>query len=152
MHAAKKGGASKGAHPFQLLEWAEGGDGKAVEQFREYVEAFNGKRMLSWSKGLKKLLLDVEDDSDEEAAERELPDETKIGRIDAEALSILHKRRLLPNFIGYVAQYCSDLETAQDEIDAYIAYARTIPPNSRGEVKMRLHRGGFMHVDAEEVA
>lgn len=149
MHAAKVGTDNKGAHPFQLLLWAEQGDGKAAEQFREYVDAFQGKRMLSWSKGLKKQLLGVEDDTDEEAAERELPDEAKIGRIDSESLSILHKRRLIPNFLGYVAEYCSDPEHAQGEIDEYIAWARTQPVIARGEVKKRMHRGGFMHVDQE---
>lgn len=151
MHAAKVGTDNKGAHPFQLLIWAENGDGWAVEKFREYAEAFQGKRMLSWSKGLKKLLLDVEDDSDEEAAERELPDEVKIARIDSEALSILHKRRLIPNFLGYVAEYCVDQDAAQQEIDDYIAWARTVPIVARGDVKKRMHRGGFMHVDQEEV-
>lgn len=150
-HAAKVGTDNKGMHPFQLLALAELGDGWAVEKFREYAEAFQGKRMLSWSKGLKKLLLGVEDDTDEEAADRELPDEARIGYIDSESLSILHKRRLIPNFLGFVAEYCSNPETAQEEIDEFIAWARTVPIVARGDVKKRMHRGGFMHVDVEKM-
>lgn len=160
MHACKTGmkkdGAYQGAHPFQLLAWAEGGDGDAVEQFREYAEAFRSKRMLSWSPGLKKALLGVEDDSDEEAADRDMPEEIEVGSISSDELSILHKRRLLGNFLGYVGEYGAD----QGEINEYIAWARTLTPNARGEVKVKmwtrsrsdseLTRGdGFMYVDRE---
>jgi hypothetical protein len=56
MNAAKTGGGLKGAHPFQLLEWAAKGDGQAAAQFREYVAAFTGRRMLTWTPGLKAAL------------------------------------------------------------------------------------------------
>lgn len=165
MHACKTGskkdGEYHGAHPFQLLAWAEGGDGAAVEQFREYADAFKGKRMLSWSPGLKKDLLGVEDESDEEAAERELPEEVEVGRITSEELSILHKRRLFGNFLGYIGAYCSDIENAQEDIADYMAWARTVPVSARGEVKVKMwtranadnglaRSDGFMYVDREE--
>jgi hypothetical protein len=149
MHAAKVGSDNKGAHPFQLLAWAEDGDGDAVAQFREYVEAFEGKRMLSWSRGLKKELTGLDELTDEQAADQVLPEEAIAGRIDAEALSILQSRRLLPNFLGYVAEFCGDQATAQADIDAYLVYARTVPKVARGEVKMKMHGRGFMHVDEE---
>lgn len=163
MHACKTGtkkdGEYHGAHPFQLLAWAEGGDGAAVEQFREYAEAFKSKRMLSWSPGLKKELLGVDDDSDEEAADRDMPEELDIGTITSEALSILHKRRLLGNFLGYVGEYCSNPETWQEDIDAYLSWAKTLTPTARGEVKVKMwSRGseleakgsrGFMFIDKE---
>jgi hypothetical protein len=152
MHAAKVGSDQKGAHPFQLLAWAEDGDGDAVAQFREYAEAFEGKRMLSWSRGLKKELTGRDETSDEEAADQVMPEEAVAGRIDSEALSILHKRRLLPNFLAYVATYCSDAATAQADIDAYMEYAKTVPIVSRGEVKVKMHYKGFMHVDREAYA
>ncbi|KVM96719.1 hypothetical protein [Burkholderia diffusa] len=53
MDAAKTGGSQKGAHPFQLLEWAVGGDGRAVAQFRENVEAFTERRTLTSMPALK---------------------------------------------------------------------------------------------------
>jgi hypothetical protein len=150
MHAAKVGTDNKGAHPFQLLAWAEQGDGAAVEQFREYAQAFEGKRMLSWSKGLKKELTGRDEVSDEEAADQVLPEEQVAGRIDSEALSVLHSRRLLPNFLGYVAAYCTDPDTAQAVIDAYInEFARALPKVARGTVKTKLWQRGFMHTDRE---
>jgi hypothetical protein len=151
MHAAKVGTDNKGAHPFQLLAWAEEGDGAAVEQFREYAAAFEGKRMLTWSRGLKKELTGLDDTTDEQAADQVLPEETVAGQIDADALSVLQSRRLLPNFLGFVATYCTDPETAQADINAYLTYARTLPKLTRGTVKRKLWQRGFMHVDAEEM-
>lgn len=151
MHAAKVGSDAKGAHPFQLLAWAEEGDTDAVAQFREYAEAFEGKRMLSWSRGLKKELTGTDETSDEEAADQAMPEESIAGRIDGEALSILQSRRLLPNFLAYVATYCSDPATAQADIDEYLVYAKSVRKISRGEVKVKMHSRGFMHVDRETV-
>lgn len=149
MHAAKVGSDAKGTHPFQLLAWAEEGDTDAVAQFREYSEAFEGKRMLSWSRGLKKELTGRDEITDEEAADQAMPEEAIAGYIDADALSVLQSRRLLPNFLAFVAEYCGDPATAQADIDAYLAYARTQRKIARGEVKVKMHCRGFMHVDRE---
>lgn len=155
-HAAKTGSKSdgdyNGAHPFQLLAWAAGGDGTSAALFREYVEAFEGKRMLSWSRGLKKELTGTDETSDEEAGDIDLPEEEQVGRIDSEALAVLQSRRLLGNFLAYVATWCTDPETAQEEIDTYLAWARTRPRVSRGEVKVKMWSRGFMHVDQELAA
>lgn len=151
MHAAKVGNDNKGAHPFQLLVWAEEGDGLAVEQFREYIDAFEGKRMLSWSRGLKKALTGSGETTDEEATERELPDEISVGAIDAAGLAVLQSRRLLADFLQFVASCCRDPDTAQQRIDCYLTIAKeTIPRSSRGEVKVKMWSRGFMHVDAEQ--
>jgi hypothetical protein len=149
MHAAKTGSDAKGAHPFQLLAWAEEGDTDAVAQFREYCEAFEGKRMLSWSRGLKKELTGREELTDEQAADQVMPEEAVMGRIDSEALSILNSRRLLPNFLAYVATYCDNPLTAQSDIDEYMVFAREMRKVARGEVKVKMHYKGFAHVDRE---
>jgi hypothetical protein len=156
MHASKTGVKKdrdyNGAHPFQLLAWATGGDGESAALFREYVEAFEGKRMLTWSRGLKKELTGKDDISDEEAADIDMPEEAVVGRIDSEALAVLQSRRLLGNFLAYVATWCTDADSAQDEIDTYLAWARTRPRTSRGEVKVKMWSRGFMHVDQEIAA
>jgi hypothetical protein len=149
MHAAKVGTDNKGAHPFQLLAWAEEGDGLAVEQFREYAEAFEGKRMLTWSRGLKKELTGLDDTTDEQAADQVLPEEAAVGTIDSEALSVIQSRRLLAVFLEFVATHCADPETAQADIDAWLEAARELPKVARGEVKRKMWQRGFMHVDAE---
>lgn len=151
MHAAKTGSDNKGAHPFQLLAWAEEGDGLAAMQFREYAEAFEGKRMLSWSRGLKKELTGEDEMSDDQAADREMPEEEKVGRIGSEGLAILQSRRLLGHFLAFVAQACTDPDTAQQHIDEYLQIAREeVPRTAKGDVKVKLWQRGFMHVDKEK--
>lgn len=151
MHAAKVGSDNKGAHPFQLLAWAEQGDGIAIDQFREYAEAFEGKRMLSWSRGLKKELTGLDETSDEQAADAAMPAEEVIGRIGSEQLAILQSRNLLANFLGYVAEYCYKPESWQEDIDAYFETAKAMPRTARGTVKVKMHMRGFMHVDRENM-
>jgi hypothetical protein len=150
MHAAKVGTDNKGAHPFQLLAWADQGDAQSAAWFREYAEAFEGKRMLSWSRGLKKALTGTDETTDEEAADHALPEEAVVGHIDSEALSVLHARRLLPHFLAFVAAYCGDPGSAQADIDAYInEFARAQPRVAQGTVKKKLWQRGFLHADRE---
>ena len=149
MHAAKVGTDAKGAHPFALLAWAEAGDGVAVDQFREYADAFEGKRMLSWSRGLKKELTGTEEKTDEQAADDALPEEEKIGRISSVDLAILQSRHLLGEFLGYVAEFCTSSDSGQSDIDAYIELAKQLDRTGSGHIKRKMHMRGFMHVDAE---
>jgi hypothetical protein len=151
MHASKVGSDSKGAHPFQLLAWAMEGDGQSAADFREYQQAFEGKRMLSWSRGLKKELTGEDETTDDAAADKEMPEESVVGRIDSAALAILQSRRLLANFLQYVAEHCHDPATAQEMIDGYLQLAREeYPRSARGEVKVKMWSRGFMHVDREK--
>jgi hypothetical protein len=143
-HAAKTGIDNKGLHPFALLDMVHAGRTDkgltpelAAAKFREYVAVFEGKRMLSWSKGLKAKLLNEEDITDEEAAERELPEEKTVGYLTSEDLSVIQARHLLPNFLAYVADYCHDIDTSQDEINEYIVWAKTVPRVARGDVKVK---------------
>ena len=66
-----KKGRAGGETPFDFLRAVavDASDKQAVALFREFVEAFKGKRQLGWSKGLKQALA-VENVSDEELAER----------------------------------------------------------------------------------
>jgi len=151
MHAAKIGTDTKGAHPFQLLAWADEGDVLAAAQFLAYCQAFEGKRMLSWSRGLKKDLTGTEEITDEQAAEREMPDEEIVGHIGSEGLSIIQSRHLLANFLQFVAEHCGS-DDAQGHIDEYLRLAKEmVPRNARGVVKVKLHSCGFEHVDKEKL-
>lgn len=95
---AKIGGRSllgKGGHvtPFKLLEWYLAGDEKAGALFREYALAFEGKRMLSWSPGLKRAL-GVADLTDDELAgdEEPMPDETIVAQLDGDEWRLVLER------------------------------------------------------------
>ena len=74
-----------GAHvtPFKLLEYYLAGDAKAGALFCEYALAFEGKRMLSWSPGLKqKLGIADLSDADLADADETLPAEMMVGQLD----------------------------------------------------------------------
>lgn len=135
MNAAKTSGGQKGAHPFQLLEWAAKGDGQAAAQFREYVAAFTGRRMLTWTPGLKAALgLDELEESDEDLAAAQLPEEEHVGAITAEDLSVLTARNMLGKFLAFVSEYCYDPSTAQADIDDFMAYAREHERKASGTI------------------
>lgn len=64
-----KKGRQGGRTPFALLhDYATQDDKQAGALFVEFVRAFHGRRQLSWSKGLRKKLLD----QDQEATDQEL--------------------------------------------------------------------------------
>ena len=72
----KKGKKGASRSPFQLLVDYEQGDMQAGALFREYAEAFKGKRQLVWSKGLKKLF-GIEQKSDKEVLEEKIEKSTR---------------------------------------------------------------------------
>ncbi len=115
-------GAKDHYTPFQLLAMAATGDGHATCAYREFVLEFDGKRMLTWSKGLKAHFGIAEMD-DEEAAGQEglaLNDELQAGEIEAEQLQVLTKYGQLGNFLAFVAEYCNQ-EQNQTLIDGWIS-------------------------------
>lgn len=114
--------------PFQLLLWAANGDGWAAHRFREYAEVFQGKRMLSWSPGLKKRLLGTDADAtDEELAAAPLAEEMRIGALTEGQFADLLSRNKVGEFIRYVAQSCSDPHSAQTDINDYLDAIRALP-------------------------
>lgn len=151
---AKIGAAGEfGGHlhftPFQLLLWAAKGDGWAIHRFREYADAFQGKRMLRWSPGLKKALLGNDDEvSDEDLAAAPLPAEEPRGWLSDEQFRVLLSRNKVGEFIKYVAEACLLPETAQADVDDYIESIKALPATHSGtHRKRRLFGSGFAVAD-----
>ena len=67
----KKGKKQGQVSPFGLLELYAQGDKKAGYRFKEFVEAFKGKRQLVYTKGLKELLGLNSDKTDQEIVDSE---------------------------------------------------------------------------------
>lgn len=109
--------------PFQLLELAREGDGRAICAFREFVGEFDGRRMLTWSRGLKAHFGINEVEDDEAAAEPELSleDEHQVGHLEQEQLQVLTRHGKLGDFLAMVAQH-GHREDAQGLIDGYVQY------------------------------
>jgi hypothetical protein len=108
--------------PFQLLQLSAEGDGHATCAFREFVNAFDGKRMLTWSPGLK-AHFGVEEMTDEDAAAEQelgLNDEHQVGEIEQEQLTQLVTWGAYGRFLAFVAEF-GHQENSQQLIDDWIA-------------------------------
>ncbi len=108
--------------PFQLLALSGEGDGHATCAFREFVGEFDGKRMLTWSPGLKDHFGIAEMSDEDAAAEEELGlnDEHQVGEIEQEQLTRLVSYGVCGQFLAFVAEF-GHLENAQQLIDDWIA-------------------------------
>lgn len=128
--------------PFQVLAWAQTGDGEAAALFRDYCEAYAGKRMLYWSPGLKGRY-GIADKDDEEIAAADRPDERKVGSITVEQLGQLHARRALGEFIELAALHCTHEDDAanQAEIADIVDVLTHAPPLASGMVRQKAQRG-----------
>jgi hypothetical protein len=137
--------------PFELLAAAADGDAWSGFRFRAFAEVFTGRRMLSWSPGLRRELARLDASlsrelDDQALAEAALPDEQLAGTIDADQLRIVTARGMLGELLDYVAAYQAD----QAAIDAYIAdLDRTIPPRWGDTLRRRRTYGaGYALIDS----
>jgi hypothetical protein len=108
--------------PFQLLAMAQAGDGHAICAFREFVGVFDGRRMLTWSRGLK-AKFGIEEMDDEAAAtepELQLQDEHQVGELEQEQLQVLTRYGRLGDFLAHVAEF-GHMDNPQALIDDWIA-------------------------------
>ena len=137
--------------PFQLLAWAQAGDEKAAALFREFADAFEGKRMLSWSPKLRLLLTGQENElSDAELAAHDdpAPEETRVAFLAEEQFETLTARNKVGEFLTYVARCCWSIDTAQEDVDAYVAAIAALPASHSGRYRRkRSIGGGFIEID-----
>ena len=125
--------------PFQLLVWAEQGDGWAVHRFREYAAAVEGKKAMVWSRGLKKAL-NVEDVNEEEWAATDdtpRPDQVLVGLLTAEQFALILSRKQLPQFLEYVATCCDE----QAHLDEFVDSMRDVDKIASGSVLVKRRSG-----------
>lgn len=112
--------------PFQLLEIADAKGDNSIQaraMFREFSEAFKGRRMLTWSPGLKKHFNIADLDDADIAAELGAPakaEEFKAATITQAQFSTITRGNLLGAFLEYVASECADLMIAQELVDGWI--------------------------------
>lgn len=117
--------ATMGQHftPFALLEYAQGGDQAARDAFRAYAAVYTGRRMLVWSRGLK-AALGIADRADDEIADGAMVEEVRVGVMHADDYAVVMKGKALGEFMEYVALSCIAPETAQADLDDFVAYLR----------------------------
>ncbi len=139
--------------PFQLLALSAEGDGHASCAFREFVEAFDGKRMLTWSPGLKDHFGIADIDDVDAAAEEELSlnDEHQVGEIEQEQLTVLVSFGELGRFLAFAAEH-GHRDNAQQLIDDWIAACGGGQLRRRGNIlvdRLRITDHSYFHVPEE---
>jgi hypothetical protein len=121
--------------PFQLLEWAGAGDTRAGALFREYADAFHGKRLLTWSPGLRKRLkLSAEEAPDDAVADQDddVPERERVGVLTCEDLQVIVSRGLMGELVRTFGPYGRSEDQAS--VDDWMQWARSMPVTGRGSV------------------
>lgn len=139
---AKIGMRSGRFSPFQILAFAEHGDDHARVLFAEFAEAFEGKRMLSYSPGLKKEI-GQGDLSDEVLASMDtpMPDEEHAGSLSIDDFHEVVKRGAVPDLLDFAAKYLVEAETAQADLDEWLTWLKSTPATMGGALRQRRHFG-----------
>lgn len=96
-----KKGQSGSATPWDLLRLSEDGCERSGRLFQQYAIAFKGKRQLSWSRGLKALLL-VDDTTDEQLASETEKDSIEVKQIALEIWRLIKRYKVRADFLKAV--------------------------------------------------
>ena len=116
--------------PFGLLELVKAGREWAGDVFVEFAEAFHGKRLLTWSPGLK-AAFELQDVKDAQLAEiKALPKDEFVGRLTPAQWKIVMDRGARHDVLRYAAACCSG--RSQDDLDDFIRYLERKPKTRRG--------------------
>jgi len=115
--------------PFDLLRLSEDGCKKSGYLFQQFAKAFKGKRQLSWSRGLKALLL-VDDTSDEQLAAETEKDSIEVKKIALEIWRLIKRYRVRADFLKAVEM---------DIIDGYSRADDLVIDIAQKHVKQNMH-------------
>lgn len=131
-----KAGRSGQVTPWQLLAQAAQGDREAGALFREYALAFEGRRALTWTPGLK-AKLGIEELSDDDLAalgEEPAPQERQVGRMTTDQYQEILARDRLADLLYTVATWPGMQQT---DLDDLVEGWTTGPRRSTGQIWVR---------------
>lgn len=133
----RRAGAAWHVTPFQLVALIEDGADDLVPAWHEYVAAFRGRRMLTWTPGLKRHFDVIELDDEDLAAEgvRPMAEETWVAALSHQQLQAVTACAKLGDLLAFVALRCGT-EHGQQQVDAWVA-ARCPRPRLDGTVRRR---------------
>ena len=119
-----KKGRSGSSTPWDLLRLSEDGCIRSGRLFQQYALAFKGKRQLSWSRGLKALLL-VEETTDEQLATETEKDSVEVRKIALEIWRLIKRYKVRADFLKAVEMDIIDNENRADDLIMDIARQHT---------------------------
>jgi hypothetical protein len=121
---------------FQLLAWADGGDDRAGALFCDYAEAFAGRRMLTYSPGLKDRLGLADVDDVDLANDDATPDEVRVACISIQCLGMLWSRGAVGELLSWVSEFGGEPD-ARDRLRLWIERVEGRPRLERGRIAWR---------------
>lgn len=122
--------------PFQLLAWAAAGDHRARVLFRIYADAFAGRRMLTYSPGLKDRLGLADVDDVDLANDDDVPAESRVGSISIQCLGVLWARGAVGELLAWVAEFGGEPD-ARDRLRQWIERVEGRPRIESGRIAWR---------------
>ena len=138
----KRAGGAWHVTPFQLVALIDDGDDSLIGAWHEYAAAFKGRRMLTWTPGLKRHFDVLDLDDDDLAAEGIAPtvEESWIGSLSHAQLQAVTSCAKLGDLLVFVASRCTEAG-GQAQIDAWVA-TRCPRPLIDGTVRRRFEGHG----------
>lgn len=101
-----------------------------AHKFKEFADAFHGKRLLNWSRGLR-----AHFDMDEEAANAKekmlesLEPEDFIATMTPEDWKVVLSRDAKGELLEFIREECRHKETGQEQVDGFLARLRRREPS-----------------------
>lgn len=130
---SKCGRIEESTTPFGLLvAHQEMGEAWAGEKFKEFANVFLGRRLITWSEGLRAQFA-IDETDDEQAAETsDIPEEHYVGQLDADQWKLVLSRNARVDLMRYAAESCHDMDTAQDDLNDFVERLKNTPQRTRG--------------------
>lgn len=120
-----KKGREGSATPWDLLRLSEEGCERSGRLFQQYAASFKGKRQLSWSRGLKALLL-VEETTDEALATETEKDSVEVRQLALEFWRLIKRFNARADFLKAVEMDMLDGDNRAHDMIIDLAIRHTI--------------------------
>lgn len=117
---------------------------RCAARFVQFAEAFHGKRLLSWSPGLREWFGLTEREDEEVAQEDAASEATQpVGVLNAEQWKIVLSRNALAELERFAAEDCLNPDTGQDDLNGFVDFLAGLPKKSGGWFMAPMRRRFF---------
>lgn len=123
--------------PFGLLALAAAGESAPGGRdprilFQEYAAATFGKRLMTYSPGLRKALRLGLEMTDQQIVDKPLPNEEQVGKLDSGQWKVVLSRNAEAELLDFAATMCVDPDTGQEDLDNFVRWLEHRPRASAG--------------------
>lgn len=125
-----KKGIGDSVTPFGLLALSDAGDAAAGELFKEFAHVFLGRRLITFSPGLRAEFKMEEREDDDAAAQSDMETTDYVGTLKPEQWRVVLRADARAALLVFAAGTCTGY--AQAELDLWVENLRLAPPKSRG--------------------